>query len=357
MRLLLLNTVIPRNGGFEGGNKNVNLVFDPNMILNKMKHFLRFFLLLVSGSTYAQLGVNTTNPHPASVMDITPDLINGNMGVLLPRVTTAQRLNPKVPPTDRLLVYDTQLNMFMYYLGGQWYALNAIKTTITDRNGSKDTLSKHVGTAVFQTSKVDSNAVIVNGNMKVNGKVVGNLTSTGYVRGEKLFGEGATPVGAIMMWSGNPSTLPKGWALCDGTNGTPNLTGRFIVGYDPNDADYNATQKTGPNFTDADGTSDGTNTQDAKQVRLLSTQSGLPSHGHDVDEKPHSHGYTDIFRNDGYAGGDKGARGGFTASEDRNTTLTSTGLTIKNSTQQNASTSIENRPPYYVLAYIIKLNY
>ncbi len=36
------------------------------------------------------------------------------------------------------------------------------------------------------------------------------------------------PKGMIVMWSG--STVPDGWALCDGTNGTPNLSDKFIVG-------------------------------------------------------------------------------------------------------------------------------
>ena len=38
------------------------------------------------------------------------------------------------------------------------------------------------------------------------------------------------PVGIITMWSGAISNIPTGWALCDGNNGTPNLTDRFIVG-------------------------------------------------------------------------------------------------------------------------------
>jgi microcystin-dependent protein len=56
-------------------------------------------------------------------------------------------------------------------------------------------------------------------------------------------GFGLVPSGAILMWSGE--TPPVGWALCDGTNGTPDLRGRFIVGYDPSDPDYNATGLTG----------------------------------------------------------------------------------------------------------------
>ena len=38
------------------------------------------------------------------------------------------------------------------------------------------------------------------------------------------------PVGGIIMWSGAASAIPQGWALCDGTKGTPNLQDRFIVG-------------------------------------------------------------------------------------------------------------------------------
>lgn len=41
---------------------------------------------------------------------------------------------------------------------------------------------------------------------------------------------GAVPSGIIAMWSGLESEIPTGWNLCDGLNGTPNLTDRFIVG-------------------------------------------------------------------------------------------------------------------------------
>lgn len=44
----------------------------------------------------------------------------------------------------------------------------------------------------------------------------------------KTFVDSAIPLGAILMWSG--SDIPTGWALCDGTNGTPNLTDRFVLG-------------------------------------------------------------------------------------------------------------------------------
>lgn len=38
------------------------------------------------------------------------------------------------------------------------------------------------------------------------------------------------PSGVIVMWSGSIASIPTGWYLCNGLNGTPNLEDRFIVG-------------------------------------------------------------------------------------------------------------------------------
>lgn len=38
------------------------------------------------------------------------------------------------------------------------------------------------------------------------------------------------PTGGIIIWSGASNAVPDGWALCDGTNGTPDLRGRFVLG-------------------------------------------------------------------------------------------------------------------------------
>ena len=38
----------------------------------------------------------------------------------------------------------------------------------------------------------------------------------------------AVPQGAILMWSGTIAAMPSGWALCDGANGTPNMLNRFV---------------------------------------------------------------------------------------------------------------------------------
>jgi len=81
-----------------------------------------------------------------------------------------------------------------------------------------------------------TNNLDVSGNMTVSGKLnvindinVGNnlnITKNLSVSGSFNY----LPTGMITMWKG--VTPPNGWALCDGTNGTPDLRGRFIMGYD-----------------------------------------------------------------------------------------------------------------------------
>jgi len=60
----------------------------------------------------------------------------------------------------------------------------------------------------------------------------------------------------IVMWSGSIVSIPAGWVLCDGTNGTPDLRDKFIVGaggtYNPGDTGGAATHThefTLPNHT------------------------------------------------------------------------------------------------------------
>lgn len=36
--------------------------------------------------------------------------------------------------------------------------------------------------------------------------------------------------GGIIIWSGAVVNIPSGYVLCDGNNGTPDLTDKFIVG-------------------------------------------------------------------------------------------------------------------------------
>lgn len=156
-----------------------------------------------------------------------------------------------------------------------------------------------------------------------------------------------TPTGAILMWSGTISTIPTGWALCNGqtVNGiqTPNLSGRFIVGYGSITLD-------GKTTTYAIGDQNGKN-----EVTLLSNQ--IPSHTHSAScstDGSHQHA-SGVYTIRGASGSGHTANGSY--GEDTPITTGKTGahshsITIGNT---GGSQSHENRPPYYALAYIMKV--
>ncbi|HKS36366.1 MAG TPA: hypothetical protein VJW76_04190 [Verrucomicrobiae bacterium] len=86
----------------------------------------------------------------------------------------------------------------------------------------------------------------VTGDLPVPGNlaVQGNLSVGGVVQGAlNVLGEAKStvnsvdyfmvPRGSIVMWSGSPTNIPSGWALCDGSNGTPDLSDRFVMGFNP----------------------------------------------------------------------------------------------------------------------------
>ena len=83
---------------------------------------------------------------------------------------------------------------------------------------------------------VDSTSVTVTGPLKV-GTTIG-LETAGTSR-QILTSQGPSlppiwtdnfPIGGIIMWSGDQTTVPYGWAICDGENGTPDLRNKFVVG-------------------------------------------------------------------------------------------------------------------------------
>lgn len=63
----------------------------------------------------------------------------------------------------------------------------------------------------------------------------GPLTVTNAVSASSIQqgGNALIPAGIIAMWAGLTTNVPAGWHLCDGTTGTPNLIGMFIVGAGP----------------------------------------------------------------------------------------------------------------------------
>ncbi|MCB0541975.1 MAG: hypothetical protein KDC70_00570 [Saprospiraceae bacterium] len=182
----------------------------------------------------------------------------------------------------------------------------------------------------------DANDVTIsneNGNVKVSSRL---KDSEGFVM----------PKGGIIMWSG--TTVPEGWKLCDGTKNTPNLSGRFIVGYQSGAADYGNPGT----YSQIDPGTDGNN-GGAASVTLTKQQ--MPSHSHTITDTGHTHSYTDSMRNTTSDGGGGGlatrASGGSSASS-KTTGSSSSNITIADT---GGGQSHENRPPYYVLAFIMKL--
>lgn len=148
--------------------------------------------------------------------------------------------------------------------------------------------------------------------------------------------------GTVKMWAGQISKIPKDYMLCDGSplenekypelkeilgaaygvDGSnsfklPDLRNRFVVGYNNANDDYNLLGKIGG------------------EARIVLTEDQLP---------PHSHSFLGVRKDSNNWRGTGEAVGSYTVYE-QNQTTDSTGK----------GESHENRPPYFVLAYIIKV--
>jgi hypothetical protein len=144
---------------------------------------------------------------------------------------------------------------------------------------------------------------------------------------------GATiPAGLIAMWSGSIGSIPSGWYLCDGSNGTPNLTDRFIIG--------------------AGSTYAVNGTGGVSSVTL--TTNNLPAHTHTatVTDPTHSHSFTASVSTYGPRGGAGGEYWGAQPSGST-TAAASTGISVTN-TSTGSGTSFSILNPYYALAFIQK---
>jgi microcystin-dependent protein len=151
---------------------------------------------------------------------------------------------------------------------------------------------------------------------------------------------GATiPAGLISMWSGSIGSIPSGWYLCDGSNGTPNLTDRFIIG--------------------AGSTYAVNGTGGVSSVTL--TTSNMPAHTHaaTVTDSGHSHtlsisGGSSITGLGGSgASGWQGSNTGVTYVSTSGTNSSTTGVTVANASN-GSGTSFSILNPYYALAFIQK---
>lgn len=161
------------------------------------------------------------------------------------------------------------------------------------------------------------------------------LTSVAYA----LKAADTVPAGVITMWSGSLANIPAGWALCDGNNGTPNLRDKFIVGA-------------------GSGYAVGATGGEASHVLTVNE---MPSHNHDGitggQNSNHTHtGTLTSVNRDGSSGtrvreaDPSGTNGGVSYTTDYASNDHAHGIAL-----QGGGAGHENRPPYYALAYIMKL--
>ncbi len=145
-----------------------------------------------------------------------------------------------------------------------------------------------------------------------------------------LAGNGV-PSGVILIWKGSVATIPAGFVLCDGTNGTPDLRDKFVAGAG------------GTYAVNAQG---GSNT-------VTLTLSQMPSHSHRFNSNGN--------RGPGGAGREPNTFGSAGNSLSIDTSWVGgdpAGVPVINgipqSTTQKSTLPHENRPPYWALCYIMK---
>lgn len=155
------------------------------------------------------------------------------------------------------------------------------------------------------------------------------------------------PRGIITMWSGAVDAVPSGWHLCDGTANTPDLRNRFIVGAG---SSYSSGHIGGsPTYTPTI-TVNGSGTGVQVGYHTL-TIAEMPSHGHRIGNI-HIQGEPDNRDVPGYTfmtGGEilTDAAGG---NQGHNHPITDNGHV-----HSAYASAIDSRPPYYALAFIMKL--
>jgi len=207
-------------------------------------------------------------------------------------------------------------------------AIRELMAQLKDQQAGTDGDNFTVGGAFTCTgAAVFSSTVAVTGAMTLSSASTG-VTASATDDSTKLattaFVRDIIPTGVIVMWSGSIASIPSGWLICDGSNSTPDLRNRFIVG-------------AGSTYSVA-GTG---GTADAIVV----------SHTHTATVTDPGHLHTTELS--GTSGGSAFGRTGGSSTPNVNTGTATTGITVSNSTTGSSGTNA-NLPPYYALAYIMK---
>jgi hypothetical protein len=149
-----------------------------------------------------------------------------------------------------------------------------------------------------------------------------------------------------MMWSGAANAIPSGYVLCDGNNNTPNLSGRFVVGYSASDSDFDVNDTGG-----------------SKNATLVSHSHTINNHTHSVSGTTGNDTHNHTIPSASSIGGGSRVTSqndtGNTASTTSDTHSHSFSATTGNPSDrgtdtQGSSATNANLPPYYALCYIMK---
>ena len=130
---------------------------------------------------------------------------------------------------------------------------NLLTTTVTTAQVAQNL----TGTPTISVNAINATGSVTASSFIGDGSNLTNIQA-GQVQGNSIFVQGM-----IIMWNSTVASIPTGFVLCDGNNGTPDLRGRFIVGHHPSNGDY-----------DVDDTGG------AESVTLTIAQ--IPSHKHDT---------------------------------------------------------------------------
>jgi microcystin-dependent protein len=106
--------------------------------------------------------------------------------------------------------------------------------------------------------------------------------------------------GQIIMWSGKKQLIPRGWAFCDGTRGTPDLAAKFIIGAGASNESYNVVGRTfGPDSSYApsdlvqEGSMDADDLYSYLKITVPTVTGGTQLTA--LQMPSHRHGYSDRY--------------------------------------------------------------
>ena len=118
-----------------------------------MKQLFTFLAaVLLTATTYAQVGVGTTTPDASSALDIT----STTKGLLIPRMTETQRDAISSPATG-LMIYQTDGTVgFYYYNGSSWSEVAA-----TSKTYSVNTFYAELGGYVIEVNSDGTHGLVV----------------------------------------------------------------------------------------------------------------------------------------------------------------------------------------------------